>query len=244
MNTPKPPTFAAFLVFSALLLAGCGSAQPTANLPSPEVSSVTSIAESSPTAVASSTSTDPSVDTATVDPAQASPSPSQAYSGGSKAPEGEYRPADVFGPAQNVPKPVAPVGMNVESPEAMILFITYWQDMRNYAYQTGDISEVKLLVDESHTNEHEFYAALEEIYSSGGWIIAGGLTIHYNKDLMVSHGNGEYSIGSNFEAADSVLWYGGKAVYNDNSDSIYHGVDFRLKFTDGSWKVLSTKEIS
>ena len=37
------------------------------------------------------------------------PSPSSSvsphYSGNSKAPEGEYRPADFYGPAQNVPKP-------------------------------------------------------------------------------------------------------------------------------------------
>ena len=38
-----------------------------------------------------------------------SPSPSssvpQHYSGNSKAPDGEFRAADVYGPAQNVPKP-------------------------------------------------------------------------------------------------------------------------------------------
>ncbi|WP_421084866.1 DUF6318 family protein [Rothia nasimurium] len=233
MNTPKPHTLLTTLAITTLVLTGCGNTTQTAPLPEPTTSSTSA-----------STATDTATSTATTAPAQASASPSQAYSGGSKAPEGEYRAADEFGPAQNVPKPVAPAGMNVESPEAMLLFITYWQDMRNYAYQTGDTSDVKSLVDESHSKEHEFYTALEEIYSSGGWVIAGGLTIHYNKDLIVSHGNGEYSIGSNFEAADSVLWYGEKAVYNDNSDSIYRGVDFRLKFHDGKWKVLSTKEIN
>lgn len=237
MNTPKPHTLLASLAITTLLLTACGSTQQVANLPTPETSS-------SATADPTATATDTATSSATTDPAQASASPSQAYSGGSKAPEGEYRPADEFGPAQNVPKPVAPEGMNVESPEAMLLFITYWQDMRNYAHQTGDTSDVKLLVDESHTNEHLFYSTLEEIYSSGGWVVAGGLIIHYNKDLIVSHGNGEYSIGSNFESADSVVWYEGKAVYYDNSDSIYKGVDFRLKFSDGKWKVLSAKEIS
>jgi len=38
----------------------------------------------------------------------ATPSTVRGYSGGSKAPDGEYRPADKYGPAQNVPKPNAP----------------------------------------------------------------------------------------------------------------------------------------
>lgn len=217
----------ALTAIALLALTGCG-AQATGSVPEPDSSSTTSaVASSSASAVEKTASAEES-----------------NYSGGSKAPEGEYRAADEYGPAQNVPKPVAPEGMNVETPEAMEKFILYWQEMRNYAYQTGDTSEVKLLVDESHTKEHEFYKSLEEIYSSGGWVIAGGLTIHYNKDLIVSLGNGEYSVGSNFEAKDSVLWYDGKAIYNDNSDSMSKGVDFRLRFQDGGWKVLSTKEIN
>ncbi len=232
MNIPKLHTQLAALALTSFVLTGCGNTTQTAPLPEPTASTTATSAVPAATAPA------------TTESDQATVSPSQAFSGGSKAPEGEYRVADEYGPAQNVPKPIAPAGMNVESPEAMLLFIAYWQDMRNYAYQTGDTSDVKSLVDESHTKEHEFYTALEEIYSSGGWVIAGGLTIHYNKELIVSHGNGEYSIGSNFESADSVLWYGKKAVYNDNSDSIHRGVDFRLKFNDGKWKVLSTKEIN
>ena len=41
--------------------------------------------------------------------ASATPSPviTRGYSGGSKAPDGEYRKADGYGPAQNVPLPKA-----------------------------------------------------------------------------------------------------------------------------------------
>ena len=40
--------------------------------------------------------------------ASATPSSARGYSGGSKALDGEYRPADKYGPAQNVPKPAEP----------------------------------------------------------------------------------------------------------------------------------------
>lgn len=232
MNTPKPHTLLASLAITTLVLTGCGNTTQTAPLPEPTTSSTSA-----------NTATDTATSTATADPAQASASPSQAYSGGSKAPEGEYRAADEHGPAQNVPKPVAPAGMHVESPEAMFLFIDYWSELRNYAYQTGDVAEIRQLVDSSFTQEHDFYDAVEELYKSDGWVVGGKITIHYNKDLMTTTGEGEYSIGSNFEMQDSVIVYQGEATYNDNSDSIYDGVDFRLKHSDGNWKVLSTKVV-
>ncbi|WP_237200314.1 DUF6318 family protein [Rothia nasimurium] len=237
MNIPKPHSLVTSLVLAALLLAGCSEPQETVPLPTPE-STTRSSAETSPTATDTATYIETSA--ATTDPAQAGASPSQAYSGGPKAPEGEYRVADGYGPAQHVPKPVAPAGMNVESPEAMFLFIDYWSELRNYAYQTGDVADIRHLVDSSFTQEHDFYDAVEELYKSDGWVVGGKITIHYNKDLMTSIGGGEYSIGSNFEMQDSVIVYQGEATYNDNSDSIYDGVDFRLRFQQGAWKVVST----
>lgn len=80
----------------AVLLSACGEgAKPAATVTENPSSS------SSATSFASVSSSD-------------SPSPSSSvsphYSGNSKAPEGEYRPADFYGPAQNVPKPKAEEG--------------------------------------------------------------------------------------------------------------------------------------
>ena len=217
----------ALTAIALLALTGC-SAQATGSVPEPGSSTTTS-------AVASSTAS------ATEETAKAEET---NYSGGSKAPEGEYRAADEHGPAQNVPKPVAPEGMNVESTEAMLLFINYWNDMRNYANQTGDISSIQGLVDDSFEQEQKYYDSLQKIYESGGWVIGGNRTIHYNKDLLISYGNGEYSIGSNFEVENTVLWVNNEARAYDNSDSIYKGIDLRLKFIDNSWKIVSAKVVS
>ena len=64
-------------------------------------------------ATASATPTETTaVSAAASDAASASTTPSpvitRGYSGGSKVPDGEYRPADKYGPAQNVPKPNVP----------------------------------------------------------------------------------------------------------------------------------------
>ncbi len=74
-------------------------------------------ASSSSTAAPSETA---SVSAAATDSPSATPSTVRGYSGGSKAPEGEYRPADKYGPAQNVPKPNAPEdGYNEKSLEGI-----------------------------------------------------------------------------------------------------------------------------
>lgn len=217
----------ALTAIALLALTGCG-VQATGSVPEPDSSTTTS-------AVASSTAS-PTEETAKAEETN--------YSGGSKAPEGEYRAADEHGPAQNVPKPVAPEGMNIESTEAMLLFINYWNDMRNYANQTGDISSIRGLVDDSFEQEQKYYDSLQKIYESGGWVIGGNRTIHYNKDLLIAEGEGKYSIASNFELENTVLWYNGEARAYDNSQNIYRGIMLTVQFDNGSWRVTKAIEVS
>ena len=79
---------------ASALLAACGQqanneAAATASAAPSESASASAVATDSPSA-------------------SATPSTVRGYSGGSKAPDGEYRPADKHGNAQNVPKPNAP----------------------------------------------------------------------------------------------------------------------------------------
>ena len=217
----------ALTAIALLALTGCG-AQATGSVPEPNPSTTTSAVTSSTASAAEETAKAEETN----------------YSGGSKAPEGEYRAADEHGPAQNVPKPVAPEGMNIESTEAMLLFINYWNDMRNYANQTGDISSIRGLVDDSFEQEQKYYDSLQKIYESGGWVIGGNRTIHYNKDLLIAEGEGKYSIASNFELENTVLWYNGEARAYDNSQNIYRGIMLTVQFDNGSWRVTKAIEVS
>lgn len=65
--------------------------------------------------------------------ASATPSTVRGYSGGSKAPDGEYRKADKYGPAQNVPKPSLPEeGYNEKSVEGLHKTFDAWVQWGNY----------------------------------------------------------------------------------------------------------------
>ena len=77
------------------LLAACG--QQTAN----EAVAAASAAPSETASAVAAASESPSA-SATLKPVV-----TRGYSGGSKAPDGEYRKADGYGPAQNVPLPKA-----------------------------------------------------------------------------------------------------------------------------------------
>ena len=81
------------LVGVGTLLAACG--QQAANEAGASASSVATPSETSSASAAASES--PS--------ASATPRVTRGYSGNSKAPDGEYRKADEYGPAQNVQEP-------------------------------------------------------------------------------------------------------------------------------------------
>ena len=107
----------------AVLLSACGEGTKPAGAATESLSSF-----SSATAVASASSSD-------------SPSPSSSvsphYSGNSKAPDGEFRAAGVYGPAQNVPKPKTEEGYTNASLEGMTKSVKAWTEWRNYGMQTG-----------------------------------------------------------------------------------------------------------
>ena len=142
------------------LLAACG--QQASNEASASASSTAAPTE---TASASAVATDsPSVTPSTV----------RGYSGGSKAPDGEYRPADKYGNAQNVPKPNAPEeGYREKSIEGIRKTMDAWIKWGNYGVQTGDYSMARQFISPTFEIELKEYDDIEELYRRGGWVIDG-----------------------------------------------------------------------
>ena len=124
---------------------------------------------------ASSTTTDtlPAAPSETTS-ATATPSTVRGYSDGSKAPDGEYRPADKYGPAQNVPKPNAPEdGYREKSIEGIRKTMDAWIKWGNYGVQTGDYSMARQFISPTFEIELKEYDDIEELYRRGGWVIDG-----------------------------------------------------------------------
>ena len=144
------------------LLAACG--QQAAN----EAAGSTSSGAPSETAAASAVATDASSGSAT-------PSPviTRGYSGGSKAPDGEYRKADAYGMAQNVPLPKAKPQQYPETFAGLREMMTDWVRARNYGIQTGDMQYVWPYMLNTYEKDIKFLKDIEGLYQRGGWVIAG-----------------------------------------------------------------------
>ena len=119
------------LMCLSTLLAACG--QQAANEASASASSTAAPSETASATAASEVASE-----------SATPSPviTRGYSGGSKAPDGEYRKADGHGPAQNVPLPKTEPQQYPETFAGLREMMTDWVRARNYGIQTGDMQYV------------------------------------------------------------------------------------------------------
>ena len=212
------------------LLAACG--QQANN----EVAATAS-AVPSETASASAVATDsPS--------ASAPPSTVRGYSGGSKAPDGEYRPADKYGNAQNVPKPTAPEeGYNEKSLEGLRKTMDAWILWGNYGTQTGDYSMARKFISPNFKRELEEYEDAEKLYQSGGWII-GGID-HFLADGNPWSEDGETYFWKAYREWDREIFVesDGSWVSWTNDDKTDDTFKFELKHDGQKWEIMGYESV-
>lgn len=180
--------FGATLAVSALALTGCGlgasgspSADPSTATPEPSSSSSASSGKTGFSKVTDSPSAS----------AGASSSSSAASSGPSSAGKAlaidiefdrsfdDYVPATEEAPAQNVPRPIDPAGMNEHTQDGFVKFFEYYIAERNYAITSGDTARWRELVTPAgepnpfQQAELEFLDKVDAAYKNGGWVVRG-----------------------------------------------------------------------
>ena len=168
----------------------------------------------------------------------ATPSPviTRGYSGGSKAPDGEYRPADEHGPAQNVPLPKAKPQQYPETFAGLREMMRDWIKARNYGIQTGDMQYVRPYMLDTFKSDIEFLNSIEKLYKEGGWVIEGTSEYQAESDLMYDEEAKEYWV------LIRRLWtYGlyihpnGKMRKRANTGNENETFMFCYRYKDGYW---------
>lgn len=151
------------------LLAACG--QQANNEAS---ASATTSAAPSETASASAPASESASASASTTP---KPVMTRGYSGKSKAPDGEYRKADAYGPAQNVPLPKAKPQQYPETFAGLREMMADWVRARNYGIQTGDMQYVWPYMLDTYEKDikfsrisNAFISAEAEVVRSPGWV--------------------------------------------------------------------------
>ena len=217
------------LVGLGALLAACGQQANNA-------AAATTSAAPSELASASATASD----TAS---ASATPSPrvTRGYSGNSKAPDGEYRKADGYGPAQNVPKPRNEPAQYPETEEGLYRMMKDWLVAHNYAIQTGDCSYAFKYVTED-AEEYEFYQYIEDLYRRGGWTVDGLDAYQPEGPLIYDEAKKMYRM-LHRRFWSSVLYVDSEGhldmqANTDTSDDTFY---FLFVYSDGYWKIAGSK---
>lgn len=217
------------LVGLGALLAACG--QQANN----EAAATASAAPSETAWTSAATSESPS--------ASATPKPkvTRGYSGQSKAPDGEYRKADGYGPAQNVPKPRNEPAQYPETEEGLYRMMKDWLVSHNYAIQTGDCSYAFKYVTED-AEEYEFYQYIEDLYRRGGWTVDGLDAYQPEGPLIYDEAKKKYRM-LHRRFWSSVLYVDSEGhldmqANTDTSDDTFY---FLFVYSDGYWKIAGSK---
>ena len=176
--------------------------------------------------------------------AEVTPSTVRGYSGGSKAPEGEYRKADKYGPAQNVPKPNAPEdGYNEKSPEGIRKTLDAWTQWANYGTQTGDFTMVRQFVSPTFESELNAYADIEDLYKSGGWVIGG--VDHFLTEGAPWSEDGETYFWKAYREWDYETYVESDGSWRrwENKDKTKNTFKFELKHDGQKWVIMGYKGV-
>ena len=218
----------ALMGFGALL-AACG--QQAAN-----EASVPATAVNSPGETASATiSESPSV--------SATPRVTRGYSGNSKAPDGEYRKADEYGPAQNVPKPRNEPAQYPETEQGLYRMMKDWVVAHNYAIQTGDCSYAFKYVTED-AEEYEFYLYIQGLYQRGGWAVDGLDSYQPEGPLIYDEAKKMYRMKHRrFWSTVMYVESNGHLTMKANTDTSDDTFYFLFTYSDGYWKIAGSKSI-
>lgn len=176
--------------------------------------------------------------------ATASPSTVRGYSGGSKAPDGEYRPADKYGNAQNVPKPAEPEdGYHEKSVEGIRKTLDAWTQWANYGTQTGDFTMARQFVSPTFENELNAYADIEDLYKSGGWVIGG--VDHFLTEGAPWSEDGETYFWKAYREWDYETYVESDGSWRrwENKDKTKNTFKFELKHDGQKWVIMGYKGV-
>ena len=215
------------LVGLGALLAACG--QQANN----EAAATASAAPSESASASAAASESPS--------ASATPRVTRGYSGNSKAPDGEYRKADEYGPAQNVPRPRNGPAQYPETEEGLYRMMKDWVVAHNYAIQTGDCSYAFKYVTED-AEEYEFYRYIEGLYQRGGWTVDGLDSYQPEGPLIYDEAKKMYRMKHRrFWSTVMYVESNGHLTMKANTDTSDDTFYFLFTYSDGYWKIAGSK---
>ena len=165
----------------------------------------------------------------------------RGYSGNSKAPDGEYRKADEYGPAQNVQEPRKEPAQYPETEQGLYRMMKDWVVAHNYAIQTGNCSYAFKYVTED-AEEYEFYLYIQGLYQRGGWTVDGLDAYQPEGPLIYDEAKKKYRmLHRRFWTTVMYVESNGHLDMQANTDTSDDTFYFLFTYSDGYWKIAGSK---
>ena len=167
----------------------------------------------------------------------------RGYSGNSKAPDGEYRKADEYGPAQNVQEPRKEPAQYPETEQGLYRMMKDWVVAHNYAIQTGDCSYAFKYVT-ADAEEYEFYLYIQGLYQRGGWTVDGLDSYQPEGPLIYDEAKKMYRMKHRrFWSSVMYVESNGHLTMQANTETSDDTFYFLFTYSDGYWKIAGSKSI-
>lgn len=165
----------------------------------------------------------------------------RGYSGKSKAPDGEYRKADAYGPAQNVQEPRKEPAQYPETEQGLYRMMKDWVVAHNYAIQTGDCSYAFKYITKD-AEEYGFYQYIESLYQRGGWTVDGLDSYQPQGPLIYDEAKKKYRmLHRRFWSSVLYVESNGHLDMQANTDTSDDTFYFLFTYSDGYWKIAGSK---
>ena len=165
----------------------------------------------------------------------------RGYSGNSKAPDGEDRKADGYGPAQNVQEPRKEPAQYPETEQGLYRMMKDWLVSHNYAIQTGDCSYAFKYITKD-AEEYEFYQYIESLYQRGGWTVDGLDSYQPQGQLIYDEAKKKYRmLHRRFWSTVMYVEPDGTLNMEANTDTSDDTFYFLFTYSDGYWKIVGSK---
>ncbi len=166
-----------------------------------------------------------------------SPSASASSSSASPTPTAAYKPADANGPAENVPKPEKPALADEFSEQGLDAFTRYWYAAYNYMQETGDVSLVQAVTEQSCARCNNVFRDVPAWYQKGGWIAGGLMTVDATKVSFVTASNGAYQVLIQYGIASGQYIRNDKTLADPIEEEVANGDVLNATHANGLWVV-------
>ncbi|WP_285726842.1 DUF6318 family protein [Psychromicrobium xiongbiense] len=148
-----------------------------------------------------------------------------------------YKPADLNGPAQNVPKPVKPPLADEFSEKGLDAFVRYWFETYNYAAQTGDTVLGDILADPTCTSCSQLLGSFKTAYDKGHWIVGQLTRIDAAQTYFTPGTDGAYQEVVQFNLAAGKYLTGTGIVGKETPEDPAMAKIFIASHANGKWLI-------